>query len=125
MIQGALRNPYLVIVGALLLLVIGVTSYRQIPADLLPIFKTPAMQIVTLYPGMPPETMERDITNRMQRWTGQSIGISHQESKSMLGVSRPTARTRRFSTSHRAPSGCRPGKWSFGTAASPRSAVSS
>jgi len=47
----------------------------------------PAVQIVTFYPGMPPEVMERDITSRLERWTGQSVGIEHQEAKSMLGVS--------------------------------------
>jgi len=87
MIRTALKNPYLVIVGALALIVVGVTSYRKIPADLLPIFKTPAVQIVTFYPGMPPEVMERDIMSRLERWTGQSVGIEHQEAKAMLGVS--------------------------------------
>ncbi|MCH7989484.1 MAG: efflux RND transporter permease subunit, partial [Planctomycetes bacterium] len=86
MIRGALKNPYLIIVLALAVLVVGVTSYQKIPADLLPIFKTPAVQIVTFYPGMPPEVMERDIMSRMERWTGQSVGIEHQEGKAMLGV---------------------------------------
>ncbi|MHC4402473.1 MAG: efflux RND transporter permease subunit [Planctomycetota bacterium] len=86
MIQIALRNPYLVLVLVLGVFVIGLISYWQIPADLLPIFKTPAVQIVTFYPGMPPEVMERDIMSRMQRWTGQSMGIEHQEAKAMLGV---------------------------------------
>jgi multidrug efflux pump subunit AcrB len=44
------------------------------------------VQIVTLYPGMPPEVVERDIMSRLQRWTGQSVGIAHQEAKAMLGV---------------------------------------
>ena len=86
MISAVLRNPYLVVVLALLLLVLGVVCYTEIPADLLPIFETPAVQIVTFYPGMPPEVMERDIMSRLERWTGQSVGISHQEGKAMLGV---------------------------------------
>jgi multidrug efflux pump subunit AcrB len=86
MIRIALKNPHLIIVVALAVFVVGVASYEKIPADLLPIFKTPAVQIVTFYPGMPPEVMERDIMSRMQRWTGQSVGIEHQEGKAMLGV---------------------------------------
>jgi len=86
MIRAALRAPYLIVVIALAVLVVGVTSYQKIPADLLPIFKTPAVQIVTFYPGMPPEVMERDIMSRLERWTGQSVGIEHQEAKAMLGV---------------------------------------
>src|SRR5262245_3870911 len=36
---------------------------------------------------MPTEIMERDITNRIERWTSQSEGIARQESRSMIGVS--------------------------------------
>ena len=85
-IEVGLRNPYLVIVLVLAVAVIGITAMTRIPADLLPQFNTPAVQILTFYPGMPPEVMERDIMSRMQRWTGQSVGISHQEGKAMLGV---------------------------------------
>ncbi len=87
MIRAAIRYPYIVLVGALIVLVLGTVSYRELPADLLPTFTTPAVQIVTFYPGMPPEVMERDITSRLERWTGQSVGIEHQEARSMLGVS--------------------------------------
>ena len=86
MIRRTLENPYLVVVAALAVLVLGVVSYRKIPSDLLPMFDTPAMQIVTFYPGMPPEVMEKDIMSRLQRWTGQSMGIEHQEAKAMQGV---------------------------------------
>ena len=84
--RAVLKNPYLVIVVALAILVLGVFTYSKIPKDLLPIFETSAVQIVTFYPGMPPEVMEKDIMSRMQRWTGQSVGIEHQEAKAMTGV---------------------------------------
>ena len=86
MIRFALRNPYAVGVAALATIVLGAASFQRLPADLLPIFRTPAVQIVTFYPGMPPEVMERDIMSRLERWTGQSVGIEHQEAKAMLGV---------------------------------------
>src|SRR5438093_3240929 len=72
---------------ALGIVVLGAAVINLIPTDILPQFKTPAVQIVTFYPGMATETVERDISTRMQRWTGQSVGIEHQEAKSMLGVS--------------------------------------
>ncbi|MFQ5670623.1 MAG: efflux RND transporter permease subunit [Acidobacteriota bacterium] len=87
MIRLAIRHPHVIIVVALATVVLGVTSYRQLPADLLPIFRTPAVQVVTFYPGMPPKVMERDIMSRLERWTGQSVGIEHQEAKAMMGVS--------------------------------------
>ncbi len=86
-VRASLRNPYVVVVFVLTIIVLGANSLMRIPADLLPIFKTPAVQIVTLYPGMPPEVVERDMTSRLERWTGQSVGIEHQEARSMLGVS--------------------------------------
>ncbi|MBI2844664.1 MAG: efflux RND transporter permease subunit [Armatimonadetes bacterium] len=87
LVRISLRNPYLVIVFCLLILVIGLMAIFKMPVDLLPTFKTPAVQILTLYPGMPAEVVEKDITSRLERWTGQSNGIARQESKSMIGVS--------------------------------------
>ena len=86
MTRIALKNPHLVVVCALAIIVLGLYSYTKIPADLLPQFNTPAVQVVTFYPGMPPEVMEKDIMSRIQRWTGQSVGIEHQEAKAMQGV---------------------------------------
>src|SRR5467141_4393746 len=87
MVRGALHNPYAVAIGALTVLLLGAVALSRIPTDILPTFRTPAVQILTLYPGMPAEVMERDITSRLERWTGQANGIARQESKSMLGVS--------------------------------------
>ena len=87
MVKAALKNPHAVIVLALAILVIGLTAIAKLPTDILPTFKTPAVQIVTFYPGMPAEVMEKDITTRLERWTGQSNGIARQEAKSMVGVS--------------------------------------
>src|SRR5213592_3020910 len=87
MVRAALKNPYAVIVMALAILVIGLAAITRIPTDILPTFKTPAVQVLTLYPGMPADVMERDLTARLERWTGQANGIARQESKSMVGVS--------------------------------------
>jgi multidrug efflux pump subunit AcrB len=86
MVKAALKNPYAVIVLALAILVIGLTAIAKLPTDILPTFKTPAVQIVTFYPGMPAEVMEKDIMTRLERWTGQSNGIAEQEAKAMIGV---------------------------------------
>src|SRR5712692_128625 len=87
LVRLAMRNPYAVIVVALALAIFGFATLSRIPVDILPIFKTPAVQILTFYPGMPAEVMEKDITTRLERWTGQSNGIARQEAKSMVGVS--------------------------------------
>ncbi len=87
MLRIAFNNKYLIIVIALLIAVISVVAIQRLPVDILPNYKTSAVQVLTLYPGMPAEVMEKDITSRIERWTGQSNGVEHQESKSMIGVS--------------------------------------
>ncbi|MDA0659305.1 MAG: efflux RND transporter permease subunit [Planctomycetota bacterium] len=87
LVRISIKNPFLVIVLCLLICVLGYVTIGKIPVDILPSFKTPAVQVLTLYPGMPTEIMERDITSRLERWTSQSEGIERQESRSMMGVS--------------------------------------
>ena len=87
MIRLSFKNPYLVLVFSIMVIVMGGVLIPQMAVDLLPQFKKSAMQILTLYPGMPAEVVEKDITSRMERWTGQSNGILKQESKSLMGVS--------------------------------------
>src|SRR3972149_5981924 len=87
LVRSALKNPYLVIVMALGVLIIGIPAVTRIPTDILPLSKPPPVQVLTFPPGMPAEIMEKDITSRISRWTGQSNGIARQESKSMIGVS--------------------------------------
>ncbi len=87
LVRFALSNPYTVIVVVLVVVVLGITCIGRMPVDMLPQFETPAVQVVTFYPGMPALVMEKDITSRIERWTGQSVGIARQESRSMIGVS--------------------------------------
>lgn len=87
MLELAFKNKYLIIVLALLIAILGLLVMNTLPLDILPSYKPSAVQVLTLYPGMPAEVMEKDITSRIERWTGQSNGIARQESKSMIGVS--------------------------------------
>lgn len=87
MLELAFKNKYLIIVGALLVAVISIVAIQRLPVDILPNYRSSAVQVLTLYPGMPAEVMEKDITSRIERWTGQSNGIERQESKSLIGVS--------------------------------------
>lgn len=87
MIRLSFKNPYLVVVFAIVVGVLAAVLIPRMPVDILPQFKKSAMQVLTLYPGMPAEVVEKDITSRMERWTGQSPGIEKQLSKSLMGVS--------------------------------------
>jgi len=87
LIRASLNNPYAVTVFCLTLLLIGSLSLFMIPVDILPVFKSPAVQVLTFYGGMPAESIEKDITSRMERWVGQTNGLARQESRSIVGAS--------------------------------------
>ena len=87
LIRASLNNPHAVIVMSLAIAVLGALSLLSIPVDILPVFNSPAVQVLTFYTGMPASGMEKDITIRIERWTGQANGIKRQESRSVLGAS--------------------------------------
>ena len=87
LIQASLGNPYAVIVMSLTIAILGALALLNIPVDILPVFRSPAVQILTFYGGMPAEGMEKDVTLRMEKWTGQANGMKRQESRSITGTS--------------------------------------
>jgi len=83
----SIRNPYFIIVICLVLLVIGVTSLVRMPVDLFPPINLPEVVVATFYSGMPPQDIETDITDPLERFFTLAAGVDHMESRSMLGVS--------------------------------------
>ena len=83
----SIRNPYFIVVCCLVLLVLGVTSVARMPVDLFPSINLPEVVVATFYSGMPPEDIEIDITNPLERFFTLASGIDHMESRSMSGVS--------------------------------------
>jgi HAE1 family hydrophobic/amphiphilic exporter-1 len=87
MTSFSIRNPYFIIVVCLVLAVIGVTSLARMPVDLFPSINLPEVVVVTFYSGLPPEDVETDITDRLERFFTLASGIDHMESRSLAGVS--------------------------------------
>lgn len=87
LIRGSLKNPHAITVMGLAIIVLGCLTLQRISVDILPIFKSPAVQILTFFGGMPAVGMEKSITNRMERGTGMANGVARQESRSIVGVS--------------------------------------
>lgn len=83
----SIRNPYFISVICLALLVIGVTSLARMPVDLFPPINLPEVVVATFYSGMPPEDVETDITDPLERFFTLASGVDHMESRSLLGVS--------------------------------------
>lgn len=87
LIRASVRNPYLVAALVLALAIVGVLCLVRIPIDILPVFKAPSVQVLTYYPGMPAQSIEKTITNRIERWVNQAPGARLVESRSVPGVS--------------------------------------
>ena len=87
MARFSIRNPYFIVVICLALMVIGLTSLARMPVDLFPTINLPEVVVATFYSGMPPEDIETDITNPLERFFTLASGVNHMESRSMLGVS--------------------------------------
>ena len=83
----AIRHPYFIVVVCLILVLIGATSLARMPVDLFPTINLPEAVVATFYSGMPPEDIETDITNPLERFFTLASGVDHMESRSLPGVS--------------------------------------
>ena len=87
MSRFSIRNPHFIVVLCLALMVFGATSLANMPVDLFPAINLPEVVVATFYSGMPPQDIETDITNPLERFFTLASGIDHMESRSLLGVS--------------------------------------
>jgi multidrug efflux pump subunit AcrB len=87
LIKASLRNPFMVAALVFMIVFLGAVSLRNLPIDILPVFKAPAVEVLTYFQGMPAASVEKTITNRIERWVNQAPGAATVESKSVPGVS--------------------------------------
>ncbi len=87
LIHASLKNPIAVTVMVLSLVVLGGLSAYSIPVNILPVFKSPAVQTLVFYSGMPAASIEKNITARLERGVGQASGGRRLESRSIVGIS--------------------------------------
>ena len=83
----AIRYPFFIIVVCLMVAIVGAVTLVRMPVDLFPPINIPVVVVATFYSGMPPEQIERDITNPFERFFTLGSGIDHIESRSLPGVS--------------------------------------
>jgi multidrug efflux pump subunit AcrB len=87
LIRASLKNPIAVTVMMLAIVVLGGLSAVSIPIDILPVFRSPAVQTLVFYSGMPAASIEKNITARLERGVGQASGGRRLESRSIVGIS--------------------------------------
>jgi multidrug efflux pump subunit AcrB len=87
MSRFAINTPYLIVVVALIVAILGGVAVLQMPVDMFPAMNIPVVVVATFYSGMPPEQIEGDITYHLERFFTLASGIDHIESRSLNGVS--------------------------------------
>jgi multidrug efflux pump subunit AcrB len=83
----SIRNPYLIVVLCLVVMVLGTVSVSDMPVDMFPPINLPVVAVATFYSGMPPQQIEANITYHLERQFTLAGGIDHMESRSLPGVS--------------------------------------
>jgi multidrug efflux pump subunit AcrB len=83
----SIRNPYLIVVLCLIMMILGTVSATDMPVDMFPAVNLPVVAVATFYSGMPPAQIETNITYHLERQFTLASGIDHMESRSLPGVS--------------------------------------
>ncbi len=83
----SIKQPVFATMMMVALAVLGITSYRQLKVDMFPNVEFPIVTVTTVYPGASPETVEREVTKRIEESINTVQGIKHVESTSQEGLS--------------------------------------
>ena len=87
LIRTALRRPYTFVVMAMLIAIGGTLSIKKTPTDIFPNIEIPVVSVIWNYGGLPPEEMEKRITNGFERFLTTIVSnIDHVESQTLTGI---------------------------------------
>ena len=62
----SIKRPVTIFMGCLALVLFGLLAYFRLPVSLLPNFSVPVVTIQTVYPGSSPQSIETQITKRIE-----------------------------------------------------------
>src|SRR3972149_6499518 len=79
----SIRRPILAAVMMFALLTRGIFSYRRLSVEMYPNVEIPVVTIVTKFPGASPESVEREVSKRIEEAVNTIAGV-----KKVLSISR-------------------------------------
>ena len=85
--QIAVDNPVFATMMMVALLVMGLFSYRQLGIDQFPNVDFPIVVVTTDYPGASPETVESEISRKIEESVNAIAGLKTLTSRSLEGRS--------------------------------------
>jgi hydrophobic/amphiphilic exporter-1 (mainly G- bacteria), HAE1 family len=83
----SVKQPVFATMMMIALMVLGIFSYRELSIDLFPNVDMPVVTVQTLYPGVAPETVETEVTKRIEEAVNPIEGVKHISSTTTEGVS--------------------------------------
>lgn len=83
----SIGNPVLATMMMLAFVVLGLFAYQRLPVDQFPDVTFPVVVIQTEYPGASPETVETDVTRKIEEAVNTISGINSLMSRSYEGAS--------------------------------------
>jgi hydrophobic/amphiphilic exporter-1 (mainly G- bacteria), HAE1 family len=83
----SIKRPVFASVMMLSLVTLGFFSYRRLAVDMYPEVEVPVVSIVTQYKGASPETVEREVSKRIEEAVNPISGVKHVISVSRESIS--------------------------------------
>jgi HAE1 family hydrophobic/amphiphilic exporter-1 len=83
----SIKRPVVATVMILALVTLGLFSVKRLPIDLMPDVEIPVLSIITEYPGASPETVEREVSKKIEEAVNPIAGVKHVQSISREGLS--------------------------------------
>jgi HAE1 family hydrophobic/amphiphilic exporter-1 len=83
----SIKQPVFATMMMVALVVLGIFSYGQLSTDLFPKVDLPIVSVRTIYPGVAPETIETEVTKRIEEAINPIEGLRHITSTTTEGFS--------------------------------------
>ena len=83
----SVKKPYTVVVGIVLIIILGIVSFRDMTVDLLPSMNLPYAIVMTTYPGASPEEVEEIVTKQVEQTMATVSNIKNIQSISSENAS--------------------------------------
>jgi HAE1 family hydrophobic/amphiphilic exporter-1 len=83
----SIKQPVLATMLTVTLVTLGVFSYRELAIDQFPDVEIPVLTVQTQYSGASPETVEREVTKRIEEVLNTISGVRHISSTTTEGLS--------------------------------------
>jgi HAE1 family hydrophobic/amphiphilic exporter-1 len=73
----SIKRPVFASVLMLTLVTLGIFSYRRLAIEMMPDVELPILTVITEFPGASSETVEREVTKRIEEAVNPIAGVKH------------------------------------------------